>query len=227
MTSKRHRDRRSKDDNPKKNKRSPAERVRDQQVALELHMRGWSFYKISEQLHEHTGADYTLSAQMIYRDLKALEKDWRRLNIDKLDNMKARENLKLDRIESILFNKWLESIEKPATKRFFEAQLQTQTVVHDDGTTEEIIQEIEDFNTVPRRLVKEIRDESVGDIKWLNAITDIMRLRWKLNGLEAPTKVAPTDPTGTRQYDDGRDNILRLAQGISAIMRSSGTQEAG
>ena len=53
---------------------------------------------------------------------------------------------------------------------------------------------------------------SKGDVPAGRLAVAVMGRRAKLNGLDAPTKIAPTDPTGEQQADTGAIDVSILSE---------------
>ena len=53
---------------------------------------------------------------------------------------------------------------------------------------------------------------SKGDVPAGRLVIAVMGRRAKLNGLDAPTKIAPTDPTGEHQADTGAIDVNTLSE---------------
>ena len=58
---------------------------------------------------------------------------------------------------------------------------------------------------------------SKGDVPAGRLAVAVMGRRAKLNGLDAPTKIAPTDPTGEHQADTGAIDVNTLSEDTKPI----------
>jgi hypothetical protein len=67
-----------------------------------------------------------------------------------------------------------------------------------------------------------------GDLDALGKVLKVMERRARLLGLDAPTKVAPTDPRGEHEYaGDARAELLGIIDSIAARREASGDSESG
>lgn len=75
-------------------------------------------------------------------------------------------------------------------------------------------------------LIKAIwRDATSGDLRAIDRVLNILHLRAKLAGTFAPTKIAPTDPSGEREYGHLSDE--QLLREIGSILDAARAREAG
>lgn len=158
-------------------KRTRDERERDLAKIAEHYLRGYSH----EQIAERVG----LSRQQIGYDLKVLRERWRESQLAAIDEVKARELEKLDRMESELWEQW-ERSKGDRTRRKVGTKSGAQA-----GETREMVTE-----------------ERLGDPRYMQAILQCIEKRTKLLGLDAPLKVAETDA-------EGRDKGVVVLPGIA------------
>ena len=86
----------------------------------------------------------------------------------------------------------------------------------DDGTAE--LEELRRETEMPRADLMALENArldqlfSKGDVPAGRLVIAVMGRRAKLNGLDAPTKIAPTDPTGEHQADTGAIDVNTLSE---------------
>jgi len=136
----------------------------------------------------------------ISRDLKAIQAIWADKAVEAIDQKKAEELAKIDKLERTYWEGWERSIEA------FKAKIVK-------GKKSKAGQGAEDIE----QTLKE--EERVGDPRFLAGVQWCIDKRLKLFGLEAPQKIAPTDPTGEKSYQIMDDN--ELEKRLVAIVNGS------
>lgn len=156
-------------------KRSPSQIARDRATIAELYLRGWQQVRISEHLTEQSEEGIAYSLDMIRRDLREIRAQWRKSALIDFDAVKQEQLAKLDMMEVQTWDQWLRSCEdyqKHTTGKGTQGPIdKTET----GGQT--------------------------GDPRYMNVLLSIIERRCKLLGLDAPQKVAPTDPDGKKPYN--------------------------
>ena len=169
-------------------RRGASEIARDRQRIADLYLRGWMQVDIAEEVG--------LSQSTVTRDLKALQAEWIKSSLIDYDKAKAREIAKIDNLERIYHAAWRRSCEDAETVRKKKAEV---------GGVER------------KELVSTAKGQS-GDPRFLNGIQWCIERRCKIMGIDAPTKVAPTDPTGRKEYtgltDEERNRRICALLGI-------------
>lgn len=157
-------------------KRNKAQRADHRQKLADMRLKGLTI----EQIVTAT----RLSKSTVHRELRALTADWRAATAETIDTHRQRELAKLEVSEWQAWTEWERS-----------------RSIYWKETTERVkgAGEQGNFETDPK-VVKHETGSRVGDPKFLQVILNIMRRRAKLLGLDAATKVAPTDPTGEKSY---------------------------
>jgi hypothetical protein len=120
----------------------------------------------------------------ISRDLSELRKEWLDRSINHIDQKKGIELAKLDQLESTYWAAWEESKED--------------AVIHTTGTT-------------AKGFVNTTRTEGrrPGNPAFLEGVLKCIEKRCQIIGINAPVKVAPTNPNGDKSYDpSGLDRSL-------------------
>lgn len=107
------------------NKRTDLEKTRDRQIIAELHLKGFSLREIPEILRIKTGANYTLSHQMINNDLQKVKNLWSKKTEKRVVMAKDEELFKIDLMEKEAWLAWEES-KKEAVSRSIKKKLKQQ-----------------------------------------------------------------------------------------------------
>ena len=136
--------------------------------------------------------------------LDKLNAIWQEKHAEKLDAHKARELARLDHVEREYWRAWERS----------QADTETATQEQMDGKTRASLTKRSQF----------------GDARFLEGILRCIETRLRIVGGFAPTKFAPTDPTGMNEYTGRSDSELvsefaRLVDASRA--RASGTDTGG
>lgn len=132
-----------------------------------------------------------VSKMTVRRELKALIGEWQQSAAEDIAAVKARELRRLDEIESETWAEWERS------KQDWEKRM----VEKGGGKGGKDKSKIE-------------RGGQCGDPRYLNVLIGIGERRAKILGVDAPTKIAPTDPTGEREHGKMTDEELnaRIAE---------------
>jgi transcriptional regulator with XRE-family HTH domain len=150
------------------------------------------------------GERLRMTQQMVSYDLCALQREWLKAGLMDLTEAKARELAKIDGLELEYWTAWEKSKE-----------------VKEIDTSGKMY-----GGDVRAQVRKETRD---GNPAFLTGVQWCIDRRAKLLGLDAPTKIAPTDPTGEKPYDNVSDDerIARLATLLDAARTRRDGQPAG
>lgn len=155
-------------------KRTPSQIARDRATIAELYLRGWQQVRIAEHLTEQSDGNIQYSLDMVRRDLREVRAQWRKSALVNFDAAKQEQLAKLDMMEAQTWEQWLRSCDD------YEK--------HTKGIgAQGPINKVETGG-------------QTGDPRYMNVLLSIIERRCKLLGLDAPTKVAPTDPTGDKPY---------------------------
>lgn len=182
-------------------KRTRFERERDLGLIAGLYCEGKTQVVIAERVG--------LTQQQISLDLKVVRERWLKASIESIDAAKGRELAKVDHLELTYWEAWERSlVEKQITATKKRQGLRVVGKDEQAATTEASIR-------------KEQRD---GNPSYLAGVQWCIERRCKIMGTDAPTKVAPTDPTGTHEYDPitARE---RLASRLASIAARCGAAE--
>jgi len=127
-------------------------------------------------------AALNVSQPTVSNDLKALVNRWQESALMDVDEAKATELARINRLELEYWNTWEQS------KRDKESTLAEKTEGKETHTK-----------------AQQRKEGQVGNPSFLAGVQWCIDRRCKLLGLDAPTKIAPTDPTGTKEYDSLTD----------------------
>lgn len=138
-----------------------------------------------------------LSQTQVCKDISNITKRWAEENVDKVDQIKAAQLKKLDVIESEMWVCWHKS------KRI------RQTTIKRGG--------IRANQNTGNGQFEVFEEEELGDTKYMDRILDCIDKRVKIIGGYAPTKIAQTDITGTKEANAGaREEILAMLEAMSS-----------
>jgi len=155
--------------NPKTpNGRTPAQKDADRQQVAKLSLEGLSTYAIAAQMN--------VSQRTVWRDLEIIRKEWRDRSVEMIDEVKAKELAKLDKVEAEAWAAYWRST-TDREKRVAEMR---------PGPSGGKFTKIE-------------TEGQAGDPRFLKIILDCQERRAKILGTDAPTKVAATNPDGTEE----------------------------
>jgi hypothetical protein len=161
--------------------RSPDQIRKDRTEIARLYLRGWTQAEIGDHLH--------LSRQQVGYDLEAIRQEWLQSALIDFNAKKAEELARIDRLEREYWDAWDGGKKERQTST-------TEQTTDADG----------------ERLKAGIRKtEQTGDPRYLAGVQWCIEQRCKIVGLNAPKKIAPTDPTGENEYAAGFTEAERLA----------------
>lgn len=183
-------------------KRTRFEREADKAIVARMYIQGKTQVEIAQALAEERG--YTLTQQMISKDLKDILDDWRRERFDDIDNMKGEEIARINRVEAEAWSAWLRSCERRVE---VSASLEDQTdaaaifAAFDDGTPEDeqdpdglLIGEDGVLSTSEAgkaKVYKETRKVLIrdGNPAFLELVRHCISDRCKILGIQAPKNI--------------------------------------
>jgi hypothetical protein len=149
-------------------KRTKQQREYDLQEISQLYLQGWIQTKIAD--HIAKTRPYTVTQQIISRDIKTIQKRWLDSSVRSFDDARAQELAKIDNLE---ITYWLqfEASKDPIIKR--------KTAKKVDGQTTEATQEI---------------SLGTGDPRFLQGVQWCIERRCKLLGLDTQTEGTDDKP---------------------------------
>ena len=143
-----------------------------------------------------------ISRSQVQYDLADIRKQWRESRLASRDDMVAQELQKLKRLEQEHWDAWDRSRGKK--KRSTQEERRVALVTGDPLKKGE--------PHVVESKSQLVTEERNGDPRHLDAIRAIVADRRKLLGLDPPTKIAPTDPSGENPYSGmGAEELRKLA----------------
>lgn len=171
--------------------------------------------KVAEMLkqgmtYRRIAAERGCSFQNIARDVGIIRARWRKEMVEDFDELQQAELGRLDWLEEQAIIGWERSLAE--AQKVVERLPRTATEIEEsDGG----------FVTERARLTQ------YGDPRFLEQIRKYSEDRRKILGLDAPVKVAPTDPTGTKEFSGATpDELLARLEQIRAA-RAEITGRAG
>lgn len=153
--------------NPRKQRyqRKAPELVIDREFELQLWIKGWSLRDIAKELSANR--EYIVSHVSVWNDIQFMLREWRRFRLDKIDDMKQAEFVKLNALEREYWDAWERSKEEYRKR-----------VAEKKGG--------EDGAVMKQSLTQEDRN---GDPRYLDGVMKCIDKRCKLLGLDAPMKI--------------------------------------
>jgi len=152
-------------------KRTTIQIERDRREIADLYLQGWLQSAIAAHINKDTSRDYTLSQQMISYDLIRLQEQWRESALVDINEAKAQELAKIDRLEREYWDAWERSKENAETSV-------SERV--DDGKG--------GHTKAQLRAVGQ-----VGDPRFLAGVMSCIDRRCKILGVDAPDKSSNTN----------------------------------
>jgi len=155
-------------------KRSAAQREYDLTELAGLYLQG----KTQQQIAEHfsTNRPYSLSTYAIGHDIQILHQRWIETQLLNMDEAKARELSRIDKLEMAYWDGWDRSLK---TQETFEAEKVEDTQPGAKGTTQKFIKE--------RSHKKEVT--MVGEPRFLDGVARCIEQRCRILGIHEPQKI--------------------------------------
>ena len=170
--------------------RSKDQRLRDRATVARLYCQGVPQWQIGEQLG--------VTQQQVSLDLKKVRQEWRESALVHIDEKINQEIAKIDNMEREAWAAWERSIDdKRKTTR--------EDMRAGDATT--------------RTKGAVTTETSPGDPRYLQTVQWCITKRCELLGLNAPAKMALTDPTGDKPYEPLTDT--ERASRLASLLESA------
>lgn len=155
-------------------KRNVEQRERDIVFCTELFLKGYTYKEIAAELNvflKKQGIDYQISYISVYNDLKKVMIEWKREQLNNINEYIVHELRKLDKMEATAWKGWEDS------------KIRKSKVVHrKPGKLDS--DESDGFG------YDQLNEETTaGNPKFLDILLDIQRRRAKMLGFDAPTKI--------------------------------------
>ena len=157
-------------------KRSKDERLRDDVIIANLHLRGKTQEQIASHLNKRFYLDRPLSRQAIGQALARIRKEWLRKTLRQFSKAKAEELAQLDNLEAELWRAWDDSRRPIVTTREKRAHVR---VVNRQGGTVQLEEPVVVETQTQERT-------SAGDPRFLAEINRCIHRRCRLLGLDTP-----------------------------------------
>ena len=162
-------------------KRSASQILKDQAVIAELYLKGWQQATIADFLTDlavDRRPKIKYSVAMVKYDLRGIREGWLESSLRDFDAVKAEQLAKLDQLEFDAWEQWRRSCND-----------YSKHVTEEKGATQ-----------FPGTNTRDESGEQYGDPRYMNVILSIIERRCRLLGLDAPQKMAPTNPAGDEPY---------------------------
>jgi len=150
-------------------KRTAFQIERDRRDIADLYLQGWTQQRIADSINTDAARGYELTRQQIGYDLKRIQEAWRESALIDIDEAKARELAKVDRLEREYWDAWERSCEDVVTVR----AMGKQPAKGEKGK--------------PDRVTR-ITKKQDGDPAFLRGVQWCIERRCKIIGVDAPTK---------------------------------------
>lgn len=162
--------------------KSKAQREKQLADIARLYLRGTTQAEVGEQLG--------ISQKQVSYDLKILRERWQESALIDFNEAKARELAKIDTLEVEYWQAWNDS----------KAEFRKTSITREGA----------DAKTI--KSARSDTEERNGDPRYLAGVQWCIEKRCAIIGINAPTKIAPTDPSGNKEYagltDDERISKL-------------------
>jgi hypothetical protein len=168
----------------KQTMRNKATKANHRDRIAELRLKSVPVRKIATQLR--------ISESTVARELAALAREWKTHAAQSIDTHRDRELRRLEIIEDAAWKEYERS------RKDYSKEVTERIKAIKDG---EILE-------TPPEVVKRETGGRLGDPKYLQIALNAQEARRKMLGIDAPTKIAPTDPTGTKPYEKMDDAEL-------------------
>jgi hypothetical protein len=162
-----------------------------------------------------------LSLSGIHYYLKQIEEEWREAYLSDTQKIKAAELAKLDHLEEEIYPQWERS--KQDAQTVTTEMVGVEDVGSGNTAGERRRPRLDPEDGDPREEKLAVKTKEVtklvgqaGDPRYVHNLLEITEQRAKLLGLYAPSKVAPTDPSGEKEF--GALTDAERAAGIAAIL---------
>jgi hypothetical protein len=178
------------------NKRTTFEREYDRQRIAAMYLRRLTQTEIAAALNEGRPPEQHITQQQVSYDLKVIREEWKLNNEEALDQRRAEELARIEALEQEYWRAWERSLQErrtTLTEKSAAATARTKTQVR--------------------------TEQQAGNPAYLAGIERCIEMRAKILGINAPVKIAQTDPEGNaspaRGYTD--DQILAAIGAIAGL----------
>lgn len=201
-------------------KRTVQERERDLTLITDWYVQGIIPGRMAEWLSERyqkerNDEEFSISRTQIQKDIAVVVDRWRVEENEKISNMKA---IAGQRIEAVYREYWDAWIKSKAGTTESESDARMPKKASKDSSTEGF--SVAADGKVVFSQFKTTKSLPHGNIEFLRGASQCIEQHIKLYGLASPTKVAPTDPSGEKEYGANRmseDERLQRLRELVAI----------
>lgn len=180
-------------------KRSDFERENDYRRITDMYLQGKTQAEIASVIG--------LAQQQVSYDLAIIQRRWKTDTAINLDEAKQKELSRIDTLERTYWDAWEHSAGEHTKTRTEQAL----GILGDD-----------DEKKLPLSKVTTEVETLLGVPAFLSGVMSCIERRCKLLGLDAPTKIAPTNPAGDKSYENGTDLLFSRIDSIATRIRSQG-----
>ena len=174
-------------------RRTRAERERDMVTVAELYLKGRHQFDIRDAVNEQYPPEKHITQQTISKDIKRLHQRWLESELIDINEAKNRELERIDLLERTYWEAWERSCE--------DAEVQTRKT---KGAVKQLADDAGGGNVfVAERPAETVATKKgqVGDPRFLQGVQWCITQRCAILGVEAPKKIAPTNPKGDEPYE--------------------------
>jgi hypothetical protein len=201
------------------NKRTRFEVERDRALIAELYLQRHTQADIAERLG--------MTQQMVSYDLKAIERQWQEASVEDLAAIKRRLLDEIEVMEAEYWRKWRQSEGRITQSGSKVIKLPPQKVADVEVDSEGKPRKVTRVVPGGERAESYVRHvDQMPDMDYQRGIQWCKEQKAKLLGLYAPTKVAPTDPSGEHEYGELTDEE-RAARVVALLERARARRDGG
>lgn len=199
-------------------KRSVQERERDLALITDWYVQGIPpgrmAVMLSERYQEERGdPEFSIGRTQIQNDIGVVVERWREEEKEKISNMKAIAGQRIEAVYREYWDAWIKS-KGGTTETETDARSPKKNGkdVGSDGLS------VSSDGKVVFTRFKTIKLRPYGDIEFLRGISQCIEQTIKLYGLATPVKIAPTDPSGEKEYGADRMSEEERLQRIHELL---------
>lgn len=207
---------------PKYHRRNKLERARDGRLAAHMYLiQHLTQEEITVVLNAREDVDYTVSRQTVGRDLIKLDKQWTERAVAIVDEEKAKALAEIDALQETYWQAWERELVPDGQETVFETETED---IDEEGHQHD---KKGDWTHKKKTIKVKRRLGPQNGPGWaLQGIQDCIEKRCKILGINAPDKMALTDPTGEHEYREARDDLLAdIQRSLARIATTNGAAE--
>lgn len=205
-------------------KRTVQERERDFTLITDWYVQGFTSGRMAELLskryqEEREDAEFSISRSQIQKDVEVIVGRWKEEEIVKISSMKAVAGQRIEALYREYWEAWIKS-KGGTTESATDARMPKKggkdtadgMAITTDGKV--MVTQFKTTKSLPH-----------GDIEFLRGAGQCVEQHIKLYGLAAPAKVAPTDPSGEKEYGANRMGEEERLQRLREIVMLGQTRQ--